>query len=70
MAWFPSPAGEFDVDIVVWDGKLVYGTVTDNWKPIPPYFLENGTNHPSVVPDSIQKELIAYSEKVCVAEVL
>ena len=48
----------------MWDGKLVYGRVTDNWKPIPPYFLENGTNHPSVVPQQIQQELIDYSEQV------
>jgi hypothetical protein len=34
------PVGEFDVDLVVWDGKLKYGAVTDNWYPIKPYYLE------------------------------
>ena len=34
------PVGEFDVDLVVWDGKLMYGAVTDNWYPIKPYYLE------------------------------
>ena len=34
------PVGEFDIDLVVWDGQLKYGAVTDNWKPIPPYYLE------------------------------
>jgi hypothetical protein len=38
------PVGEFDVDLVVWDGKLVYGAVVDNWHPIKPYYLEVGAH--------------------------
>lgn len=34
------PVGEFDIDLVVWDSQLMYGAVTDNWFPIPPYYLE------------------------------
>jgi hypothetical protein len=57
------PTGEFDVDLLIWDNKLVYGNVTDNWFPIPPYFLENGNNSPSLAPKDVQQELIDYCFK-------
>jgi hypothetical protein len=57
------PTGEFDVDLLIWDSKLVYGNVTDNWFPIPPYFLENGNNSPSLAPKDVQQELIDYCFK-------
>jgi len=55
------PVGEFDVDILLWEGKMVYGRVCDNWLPSPPYFLENGSNFPSVVPQRVQDELATFS---------
>ncbi|KNC82730.1 hypothetical protein SARC_04972 [Sphaeroforma arctica JP610] len=58
------PIGEFDIDIVVWDNECTYARVTDNWKPTPPYFLENGCNSPSVTSEAVQRELIDYCMKV------
>eukprot|EP01134_Creolimax_fragrantissima_P002163 CFRG2163T1 len=55
------PVGEFDVDVLMWNGEAVYARVCDNWLPSPPYFLENGSNFPSVVSSSVQAELEKYS---------
>ena len=43
--------------------QLKYADVLDNWKPQPPYYMENGANFPTVVPDSVKQELIDYSFK-------
>ncbi|KNC76902.1 hypothetical protein SARC_10623 [Sphaeroforma arctica JP610] len=61
------PVGEFDVDVLMWNGESVYARVCDNWLPSPPYFLENGSNFPSVVPEDVQKELEKYSVDCCKA---
>lgn len=55
------PVGEFDVDLLLWDGECVYGRVCDNWLPPPPYFLESGSNLPSAVPTNVQQELYDFS---------
>jgi carnosine synthase len=47
-----------DVDLVLSNGVPVYGAITDNWDTIPPYFNETGSNCPSILPRSQQKELI------------
>jgi biotin carboxylase len=49
---------EVDVDLVFSEGQAVYGAVTDNWPTIEPYFLETGSNAPSILPLSHQKELL------------
>lgn len=61
------PTGEFDVDLLIWDSKLKYGNVSDNWYPIAPYFLENGNNSPSLAPESVKQELIDYCFKSMLA---
>ena len=45
----------------------MYGDVVDNWKPQPPYYMENGANFPTVVPDSVRQELIDYAYKCVIA---
>jgi carnosine synthase len=52
---------EFDVECLVWDGKLVYANVVDNWRTLAPYFQDRGFNAPSVSPEQVQKEMIEYS---------
>jgi len=52
---------EVDVDIVLSDGKAVYGAITDNWPTIEPYFNETGSNAPSILPAYQQRELIELS---------
>uniref|UniRef100_A0A7S2W377 ATP-grasp domain-containing protein n=1 Tax=Mucochytrium quahogii TaxID=96639 RepID=A0A7S2W377_9STRA len=41
---------EFDVDILMWDSKPVYVRSVDNWPCMEPFFLETGSNLPSVYP--------------------
>jgi hypothetical protein len=43
--------------------QLVYGDVVDNWKPEPPYYMENGANFPTVIPEKARQELIDYAFK-------
>lgn len=52
---------EFDVDILVSHGKMVYGNVIDNWIPDAPYFQDKVVSVPSVTPNNVQKELLEYS---------
>lgn len=42
---------EFDVDVLLWDGKCVYVNVIDNWPTVGLGFLETGSNCPTVYPD-------------------
>jgi biotin carboxylase len=52
---------EFDIDILLSDGKCVYAKVSDNWECMAPWFQELGTNCPSLYPPSRQDELIKLS---------
>ena len=52
---------EVDVDVVMSDGEAVYGAVTDNWPTVEPYFLETGSNAPSILPLNQQRELMELS---------
>ena len=47
-----------DVDLVLSEGAPVYGSITDNWPTVEPYFNETGSNCPSVLPAEQQRELI------------
>ena len=49
---------EVDVDLVLSEGAPVYGSITDNWPTVEPYFNETGSNCPSVLPAEQQRELI------------
>ena len=44
---------EVDVDVILCNGQPVYGAITDNWPTVEP-----GSNCPSILPASQQKELI------------
>lgn len=61
--WEDYPVGEFDCDLLIWDGELMYGDVVDNWKPLPPFYMENGANFPTVVSDKARDELVEYAFK-------
>mmetsp|Transcript_18098 Transcript_18098/g.45971 ORF Transcript_18098/g.45971 Transcript_18098/m.45971 type:complete len:492 (+) Transcript_18098:96-1571(+) len=52
---------EFDVDILMWEGEAIYVRTVDNWECIPPYFLETGSNQPSVFPKDTVADLEKYS---------
>jgi len=54
---------EVDVDLVMSEGQAVYGAVTDNWPTVEPYFLETGSNAPSILPTYQQRELLDLSVK-------
>jgi carnosine synthase len=54
---------EVDVDLVMSEGEAVYGAVTDNWPTVEPYFLETGSNAPSILPTYQQRELLDLSVK-------
>lgn len=43
--------------------QLMYGDVVDNWKPLPPFYMENGANFPTVVSDKARDELVEYAFK-------
>lgn len=49
---------EFDIDVVLSNGKKVYAKVQDNWPIFEPYFQETGTTMPSMYPLAKQKELV------------
>uniref|UniRef100_A0A7S1TGQ0 ATP-grasp domain-containing protein n=1 Tax=Compsopogon caeruleus TaxID=31354 RepID=A0A7S1TGQ0_9RHOD len=52
---------EFDIDILLSDGVVVYAKISDNWKCFEPYFQETGTICPSAYPPAKQQELIKLS---------
>lgn len=52
---------EFDVDVLLWEGKCVYTNVIDNWPCIGLGFLETGSNCPSVSPDRHVQQLKDYA---------
>eukprot|EP00177_Eucheuma_denticulatum_P003713 GFKZ01006718.1.p1 GENE.GFKZ01006718.1~~GFKZ01006718.1.p1 ORF type:complete len:557 (+),score=75.14 GFKZ01006718.1:61-1731(+) len=49
---------EFDIDILLSDGVVVYARVSDNWACFEPWFQETGTNCPSLYPPEKQAQLI------------
>mmetsp|Transcript_14843 Transcript_14843/g.44835 ORF Transcript_14843/g.44835 Transcript_14843/m.44835 type:complete len:618 (-) Transcript_14843:511-2364(-) len=49
---------EVDVDLVLSEGSVVYGAITDNWPTIEPYFNETGSNCPSILPREQQAGLM------------
>ncbi|CAG9461129.1 unnamed protein product [Pedinophyceae sp. YPF-701] len=56
---------EVDVDVVMAEGKAVYGAITDNWPTIEPYFNETGSNCPSILPSYQQRELLELAVQGC-----
>lgn len=52
---------EFDVDVLLWEGKPVYVNVIDNWPCVGKGFLETGSNCPSVYPPDKCKQLEDYA---------
>lgn len=46
------------MDVVLSGGEAVYTAVTDNWPTHEPYFLETGSNCPSILPAYQQAELV------------
>jgi len=54
---------EVDIDLVFSEGQAVYGAITDNWPTLEPYFLETGSNSPSILPSYQQKELLELGVK-------
>eukprot|EP00188_Purpureofilum_apyrenoidigerum_P002070 Plantae.Rhodophyta-Purpureofilum_apyrenoidigerum.ctg22328.p1 GENE.Plantae.Rhodophyta-Purpureofilum_apyrenoidigerum.ctg22328~~Plantae.Rhodophyta-Purpureofilum_apyrenoidigerum.ctg22328.p1 ORF type:complete len:558 (-),score=110.14 Plantae.Rhodophyta-Purpureofilum_apyrenoidigerum.ctg22328:1698-3371(-) len=58
---------EFDIDIVLSDGKVVYVKISDNWHCCEPWFQETGTNCPSLYPEDAQKELISLANNTTLA---
>lgn len=52
---------EFDVDVLLWDDKVAYVNVTDNWPTVGLGFLETGSNCPSVYPPDKVQQLKDYS---------
>lgn len=52
---------EFDIDLLLSDGSVVYAKVSDNWACWEPWFQEAGTNCPSTYPEEKQAELVKLS---------
>jgi biotin carboxylase len=52
---------EFDIDILLSSGDIVYAKVSDNWSCMEPWFQELGANCPSLYPQKRQDELIKLS---------
>lgn len=52
---------EVDCDMIMAEGEVVYGAVTDNWPTIEPWFNETGSNCPSTLTDKQQMELLELS---------
>lgn len=49
---------EFDVDMLLSNGEVVYARVSDNWAFEPPWFQDSGVQGPSRFPPDQQQELI------------
>jgi len=52
---------ELDIDVLMWDGKAVFVKTVDNWPCEPPYFVETGSNHPSVLAPDVVAEIEKYA---------
>jgi carnosine synthase len=49
---------EVDADFVFSNGQPVFKAIADNWPTMEPYFLETGSNSPSILPTVQQKEIL------------
>lgn len=58
---------EFDVDIVLSNGTIVYANVLDNWMCPLPHFQESGRNCPSLYDADKQREMIDLASKTALA---
>jgi len=58
---------EVDVDIVIYQGCLVYGAVIDNFPNYEPFAKETGDLMPSILPAKSQDSLIQYAFKAALA---
>ncbi|GJQ10043.1 hypothetical protein GpartN1_g1834.t1 [Galdieria partita] len=58
---------EFDVDLLLFGGQVVYCTISDNWACCEPWFQETGTNIPSLYPLEKQKELMYFAQQCTLA---
>lgn len=52
---------EFDIDILMWEGQPTYIRVVDNWDCMAPFFLETGSNMPSLFPAETVAALERYA---------
>eukprot|EP01135_Chromosphaera_perkinsii_P007962 Nk52_evm34s1073 gene=Nk52_evmTU34s1073 len=52
---------EYDVDVLLNNGEVVFACVNDNWETLPPYFLETGSNVPSLLSSDKQQQMIDYA---------
>eukprot|EP01134_Creolimax_fragrantissima_P007040 CFRG7040T1 len=52
---------EFDVDVLMYKGECVYANAIDNWPTREPFFMEEGSNCPSVYEGAKLQELHAYA---------
>jgi N-acetylglutamate synthase-like GNAT family acetyltransferase len=55
---------EVDADIVLNEGKLLYGNVSDNFPVFQPFALETGQLSPSILPKIFQEAIIDHAFKV------
>eukprot|EP00123_Amoebidium_parasiticum_P004540 comp15830_c0_seq1/m.13136 comp15830_c0_seq1/g.13136 ORF comp15830_c0_seq1/g.13136 comp15830_c0_seq1/m.13136 type:complete len:482 (-) comp15830_c0_seq1:21-1466(-) len=55
------PGFEYDIDMVLSQGEVVYSNIVDNWTTVEPTFMETGSNCPSVLPLNEQSELKSYT---------
>ncbi|KAK4534702.1 hypothetical protein CDCA_CDCA02G0727 [Cyanidium caldarium] len=49
---------EFDADVLMSQGKVVYVSLSDNWACWEPWYQETGMNIPSIFPPAQQTELV------------
>eukprot|EP00190_Bangiopsis_sp_CCMP1999_P001673 CAMPEP_0198729044 /NCGR_PEP_ID=MMETSP1475-20131203/13952_1 /TAXON_ID= ORGANISM="Unidentified sp., Strain CCMP1999" /NCGR_SAMPLE_ID=MMETSP1475 /ASSEMBLY_ACC=CAM_ASM_001111 /LENGTH=545 /DNA_ID=CAMNT_0044491581 /DNA_START=10 /DNA_END=1643 /DNA_ORIENTATION=- len=49
---------EFDIDLLLFDGRCVYAKLADNWACCEPWFQETGLNMPSLYPKGKADELV------------
>jgi biotin carboxylase len=58
---------EVDVDLVLFEGKLLYGKVSDNFPTYRPYALETGHLMPSILSENYQQSLVALAYRSALA---
>eukprot|EP00871_Galdieria_phlegrea_P003506 jgi/Galph1/4156/GphlegSOOS_G2841.1 len=58
---------EFDVDMLLFGGKVVYAKLADNWACCKPWFQEIGTSMPSLYPIEKQQELLEFATQCTLA---